>query len=216
MDAPNGLTPKDIFYIMERFILVRWKYKSFFYVFFISAINKMSSLSLDASIRTCKVETGEATRIESDRFLNPHNMVCIPWNGTNSKGQAVCADSFYTKRRGCNSALDRVSVESALRPDYAAYINLNMAGLQGDIYGNQTAWDKSGSSNEWENSRNKLTGNFGGQFQATNYQTCGVNAYEQAMARTAQSNRGAQAANLGYQQNQYRQAGGVGSCGGGH
>ena len=52
----------------------------------------MSSLSLNASIRTCKVEAGEAVRIESDRFLNPNNMVCIPWNGYNNKGQAVCAD----------------------------------------------------------------------------------------------------------------------------
>lgn len=168
----------------------------------------MSSLSLDASIRTCKVETGEANRIESDRFLNPHNMVCIPWNHQNSKGQTVCRDSYYTKTPGCNSALDRVSVESALRPDYAAYINLNMAGLQGDIYGNQIAWDKSGSANSWEQSRNKITGNFGGQFQATNYQSCGIGAYENAMAQTAQANRGAAYANNAFQQNQYRQAGG--------
>ena len=172
----------------------------------------MSSLSLDASIRTCKVETGQANRIASDRFLNPHNMVCIPWNHQNSKGQTVEENSFYTKRAGCNSALDRVSVESALRPDYAAYINLNMAGLQGDIYGNKTAWDKSGSSNDWEKSRNDITGNFGNQFQATNYQTCGLNSYEKAMATTQQANRGAAFANLAYQQNQYQLASGNGRC----
>lgn len=173
----------------------------------------MSSLSLDASIRTCKVETGEASRIESDRFLNPNNMVCIPWNNQNSKGQTVCADSFYTKRRGCNSALDRVSVESNLRPDYAAYVNLNMAGVEGSIYGNQSAWDKSGSANSWEQDRNKITGNFGNQFQSTNYQTCGLNSYEKAMAQTQQSNRQAAFANNAYQQNNYRQAAGGGSCG---
>ena len=84
----------------------------------------MSSLSLDASIRTCKVISGEASRIESDRFLNPNNMVCIPWTGYNLTGQQVCADSFYTKTPGCNSALDRVSVENTLRPQYGEYINL--------------------------------------------------------------------------------------------
>ena len=173
----------------------------------------MSSLSLNASIRTCKVDTGEASRIESDRFLNPNNMICTPWNNQNSKGQTVCADSFYTKRAGCNSALDRVTVESNLRPDYAAYINLNMSGLQGDIYGNQTAWDESGSANKWEESRNLLTGNFGNQFKSTNYQTCGIGSYENSMAHNQQNNRQASYANNAFEQNQYRQASGGGSCG---
>lgn len=160
----------------------------------------MSNLSLDASIRTCKVETGEATRIESDRFLNPNNMVCIPWNGYNLKGQQVCADSFYTKTRGCNSALDRVSVESFLRPDYAAYINLNMQGIQGDIYGsgNPTSFAEAGAANAWADSRNKITGNFGNQWQSSNYMTCGLNAYERAMAQTQQADRMAAASNAGY------------------
>ena len=78
----------------------------------------MSNLSLQKSIRTCKVETGWANRIESDRFLNPNVMVCPLWNGMNLKGQAVCPDSFVTKSRGCNSAKDRVVVENDLRPDY--------------------------------------------------------------------------------------------------
>lgn len=172
----------------------------------------MSSLSLNKSIRTCKVETGQATRIESDRFLNPNNMVCIPWNGFNSKGQAVCADSFYTKTPGCRSALDRVHVENDLRPEYSAYINLNAAGIQGDIYGNPTAWAESGSSNEWEKERNQITGNFGGQFQATNYQTCGINAYERGMAQKQQNNRQAAFANNAHEQYQYSQAAGNGGC----
>ena len=164
----------------------------------------MSSLSLDASIRTCKVETGEASRIESDRFLNPTNMVCPMWNGQNSKGQAVCADSFYTKRAGCNSALDRVTVESGLRPDYAAYINLNMAGLQGDIYGNPTAWEESGSSNQWLDNRHNTTGQFGNQFGSTNQQSCGAGAYERGMAQVSQASRQEAYANNAYYQKQYR------------
>jgi hypothetical protein len=172
----------------------------------------MSSLSLNASIRTCSVETGEASRIESDRFLNPNNMVCIPWNGYNNKGQKVCADSWNTKTAGCRSAMDRVSVENHLRPDYAAYVNLNTAGIQGDIYGNATAWDESGSANAWQESRNHITGNYGNQWGSTNYQTCGLNAYENAMSQTQQNNRGAAFANNAFQQNQYKQAAG-GSCG---
>lgn len=168
-----------------------------------------SNLSLDASIRTCRVETGEASRILSDRFLNPNNMVCIPWNGYNSKGQGVCADSFYTKTPGCNSAEDRVEVESFLRPDYAAYINLNMQGLQGDIYGNQTATEDAGSANKWQKSRNLITGNFGNQWQSTNYQTCGLNAYDQAMSQTQQANRQAAFANSAYKSYARRQNSGM-------
>jgi hypothetical protein len=172
----------------------------------------MSSLSLDASIRTCKVETGQAVRIQSDRFQNPHNMVCPTWNNQNSKGQTVCADSFYTKRAGCNSALDRVSVESDLRPDYSAYMNLNMAGVEGDIY-NQTAWDKSGSANSYETSRKNYTGSFGNQFASSNIQSCGVNSYEKAMAQKAQGNRMASYSSHAMNQNDYRSSGGMGSCG---
>lgn len=47
------------------------------------------SISLEKSVRTCSVNTGEANRIQSDRFFNPQNMVCIPWNGLNNKGQEV-------------------------------------------------------------------------------------------------------------------------------
>ena len=169
----------------------------------------MSSLSLDASIRTCKVETGEANRIESDRFLNPNNMVCIPWNGSNSKGQQVCADSFRTKTPGCNSALDRVSVETFLRPDYTSYITLNAAGIQGDIYGgNPTSAADSKAANSWNDSRNDITGNFGNQWGSTNYMNCGMNSYERAMAQTQQANRQASAANNGYQSHSKRTCGG--------
>ena len=38
------------------------------------------SVSLESAIRTCKVDTAYAAKIESDRFLNPGNMVCPVWN----------------------------------------------------------------------------------------------------------------------------------------
>ena len=83
----------------------------------------MSSISLEGSIRTCKVDTGYANKVESDRFLNPENMVCPIWNGVDLTGRRVCPDSFYTKSAGCNSAEDRVVVENNLRPQYAEYVN---------------------------------------------------------------------------------------------
>lgn len=170
----------------------------------------MSSLSLDASIRTCKVDTGEATRIESDRFLNPNNMVCVPWNGYNSKGQQVCADSYYTKTAGCNSALERVSVETFLRPDYTSYITLSAQGIQGDIYGNgnPTSYADSKAATAWNDSRDKITGSFGNQWRSSNYMACGLNSYERAMAQTQQADRMASYANNSYQSDANRSCSG--------
>ena len=96
----------------------------------------MSSISLEASIRTCKVDTGWANKIESDRFLNPNLMVCPVWNGFDSAGRSVAPDSFVTKRAGCNSAEDRVVVENAQRPQYMEYITLDAQGIRGNMYGN--------------------------------------------------------------------------------
>ena len=91
------------------------------------------AISLEAAIRTCKVDTGWANKVESDRFLNPNNMVCPIWNGVDLTGRRVCPDSFYTKRAGCNSAEDRVVVENAQRPQYMEYINLSANGIDGAI-----------------------------------------------------------------------------------
>jgi hypothetical protein len=93
----------------------------------------MSTLSLLSSIRTCKVDTGWANKIQSDRFLNSNNMLCPPWSGFDTAGRPVCADSFYTKTPGCNSAGDRVTVENALRPQYIEYVNLDASGIQGGL-----------------------------------------------------------------------------------
>lgn len=149
----------------------------------------MSSLSLEASIRTCDVETGEASRIQSDRFLNPNSMVCIPWNGVNSKGQPICPDSFWTKTPGCNSAEDRVQVENGLRPQYFDYITLNAGGIQGNIYGNVMARDQVAQSTKELRDTNQLTGNFGKQWGANVYPGCNVFPYRQAMSQEAEAAR---------------------------
>ena len=89
------------------------------------------SISLQSAIRTCDVNVAWANRIESDRFLNPSNMLCPIWSGVDSTGREVCVDSFKTKRAGCNSALDRVDVENNLRPQYSEYVNLQALGIDG-------------------------------------------------------------------------------------
>jgi len=120
-------------------------------------------ISIEASTRTCKVDTASAARIESDRFLNPLNVVCPTWTGRDLSGRQVCADSFYTKRAGCNSAEDRVMVENNLRPQYSEYINLDVnEGIRGNIYENNSYYQQAGvRSHGLQNLRN-VTGNFGG------------------------------------------------------
>lgn len=96
----------------------------------------MSELSLQKSIRTCKVDTGNADRLDSDRFLNANNTLCPVWTGRDLTGRQVCSDSFYTKSAGCNTPNDRIIVENdVVRPKYFEYIPLNAVGVTGNIYG---------------------------------------------------------------------------------
>ena len=159
------------------------------------------SISLEKSVRTCSVNVGEANRIQSDRFFNPGNMVCIPWNGLNNKGQEVAPDSFYTKTPGCDSAEDRVLVENSQRPKYFNYVTLGAQGVNGDFYGrsnNDNFRDAVGRDN-FDRSRNQLTGNFGKQFGANvAYQGCSVGAYERNQAMMAQATRGQTGLQNGY------------------
>jgi len=148
------------------------------------------SISLEKSVRTCSVNTGEAKRIQSDRFLNPHNLICVPWNGLNNKGQEVCPDSQWTKTAGCDSALDRVAVENSQRPKYINYVTLGADGIQGSIYGQVADYTNAVGREKDMMSRNQITGNFGLQWGANEkYQGCSVGAYERNMAQMAQQMR---------------------------
>jgi len=92
----------------------------------------MANISLEGSIRTCKVDSGWGAKLYSDRFLNPSQMLCPVWNGVDTQGRpGICPDSFMTKAPGCNSASDRVIVENALRPQYMEFVTLDAAGLRG-------------------------------------------------------------------------------------
>ena len=95
-----------------------------------------SNLSLAKSIRTCNVHSGNANRIQSDRFLNSGQMACVLWNGYNNKGQPIHPDSAYTKQAGCNSSLDRIAVENYLRPQYSSYVGTTASAIEGASYPN--------------------------------------------------------------------------------
>lgn len=94
-------------------------------------------ISLNKSVRTCKVDTGYADRIQSARFQETDLMVCPNWQGVDTPGRWVHPDSFYTKTAGCNLPMDRVAVENFLRPTYMTYINLDASGFKSDLYGEQ-------------------------------------------------------------------------------
>jgi hypothetical protein len=95
------------------------------------------SISLLGSINVCKVNTGWANKIQSDRFENPSNLLCPLWNGQDNFGRFVHPDSFVTKNAGCNSADDRVAVENFLRPQYMEYVALDAAGFNAPLYNGQ-------------------------------------------------------------------------------
>lgn len=73
---------------------------------------------------------GVSEQLAGYRTLYPDAMMCPMWTGTDLAGRPVCENSFYTKRAGCNSALDRIKVEDSLRPRYAEFL-LDARGIEG-------------------------------------------------------------------------------------
>lgn len=94
------------------------------------------SISLESAIRTLKVDSGSAPRLESERYIgNGEHKTCFHWSGIDMVGRRVSPDSFYTKSAGCHDATDRILVENQIsRPRYFSYIALNPEGLIGDSY----------------------------------------------------------------------------------
>ena len=134
-------------------------------------------ISIDKSIRTSRVDTGSAARLESDRFLNSCNATCPVWNSQDTTGRMVCEDSFNTKSPGCNSAVERVEVENYQRPQYFDYVNLDAYGLNGNMY-SQASQSRSHALNEVHN----LTGNFGQQHGSRLQYSDSYAKYEKGMS----------------------------------
>ena len=148
-------------------------------------------LSLNGALRTCKVNTGWANRLESDRFQNPNLMVCPTWNGMDNAGRPVTADSFNTKRRGCNSADDRVSVENNLRPQYMEYISLDASGISAPLYGSTNMLTSDANiQRRTIQDVDTITGHFGNSSYPNKMQsTCAIYAMNQGMAQEATEKR---------------------------
>lgn len=91
----------------------------------------MSNVSLTANLLTDKVQTGAAAQSFTYRVQDPNAQMCPVWNGQDLAGRPVCEYSFYTKRAGCNSSLDRITVENFLRPKYTSFVTTNAAGIAG-------------------------------------------------------------------------------------
>lgn len=191
----------------------------------------MSNISLEASVRTCKVNTGWANRIQSDRFENSNLMMCPVWNERDLTGRKVCEDSFWTKREGCNSALDRINVENDQRPQYAEYITLDTSGYRADMYDDMKpgvelyrprmehyvkGMEKNMSEAEASlgcdtlANTHKYTGQFGyvTGFRQNVEPTCSIYPYEYAMSSMAQQQRNQQGMAQGSKSESYRSSGG--------
>lgn len=176
----------------------------------------MSGLSLEKSIRTCKVNVGWSNRIQSDRFLNSANLLCPTWvagvdgkqnYGYDLAGRQVCQDSFYTKSPGCNPSTDRIVVENDLRPDYVSYIALNAAGIKGAVYGNQSIQNNANAYAQSLNDLNKVTGHFNNDFMSNvQNNSCSLLPYDAMMK--AQQQKNGQAMFNAYFANGYRSASG--------
>lgn len=89
------------------------------------------TLSLNATIRTCKVDSGNASKIQSDRFQNPGNLTCPMFNGYDQAGRPAISNTINTKYAGCNNPSERILPENNLRPQYAEMITLNTGGVSG-------------------------------------------------------------------------------------
>jgi hypothetical protein len=138
--------------------------------------------SLESAIRTCKVNTGNADRIESDRFLGfPDKKTCPPFLGTDLVGRSICPDSFMTKSAGCNTAEDRIYIENTVsRPHYYEYINLSPRGMlddetiEGFGYGQQeSSYIREGFGT---NGTSSQYGNGNGNGASCSTGGCGLNA----------------------------------------
>ena len=87
--------------------------------------------SLESAIKTLKVNTGSAPRLESERYIGSGEYkTCFTWDGRDLIGRRINPDSYYTKSPGCHSATDRILVENQIsRPRYYTYIALSPYGL---------------------------------------------------------------------------------------
>lgn len=142
----------------------------------------MANVSLQGSIRGCRVDTGWASRIQSDRYENSSQMSCPVWNGVDMYGRSVCPDSYNTKTAGCNSSGDRIAVENVLRPQYAEYVTLNAQGISGNMYNEQSM-----QRQQTLNNLRKITGSTGVGYGSKIEPHCTNTPYDDAQVQIARA-----------------------------
>lgn len=94
----------------------------------------MALPSITGEILTSKVNVGYADKLWSTERQDQNQMMCPMWGGYDLTGRQVCADSFYTKNEGCNTAIDRINVENDQRPRYVNFVTLSAEGIGGALY----------------------------------------------------------------------------------
>ncbi len=134
----------------------------------------MSVLSLQKSVRTCRIDSGYAPKLQSERFLNSCQVICPVWNGLDQYGRMVAPDSMMIETAGCRSALDRVDVENYQRPQYFELVNLDGFGVQGNIYS-----DDAGNRTAFNQNLNEIVGSPGYDFGAYVTSNCNADRYEE-------------------------------------
>jgi len=134
----------------------------------------MSVLSLQKSVRTCRVDSSWAPKLQSERFLNSCQVICPVWTGTDQYGRIVCPDSMMIETAGCRSALDRVDVENYQRPQYFELVNLDGFGVQGNIYS-----DDAGNRTAFNQNLYEIVGNPGYDYGAFVQPRCVADRYEE-------------------------------------
>jgi len=77
------------------------------------------------------VNTDWAARYQTDRILNPNNMICPIRNYIDPLGRSADHYSLNTTSAGCNSALDRVNIEDSQRPSHFSSASLSSLGIEG-------------------------------------------------------------------------------------
>jgi hypothetical protein len=84
----------------------------------------MSGPPISKSVRGASINYGDAPRIYSERFLNPHLTTCFQSPGYDSFGREICGDGgAFARAPGCFSVLDVVEQEnSCMRAGLAEHV----------------------------------------------------------------------------------------------
>ena len=166
------------------------------------------SLSLAKNVQTCKVNTGAANVMMSQRFENKNDMLCPKFNGHDNAGRRVCKNSFVTRTSGCDSAEPRIIVENNQRPNYSDYVTLNIKGITGPLYGSTNMYTSTMNiQNKSLAQSRKVGGHFGGQTNKAQ-SACSISPEADAMAQIAAKKRARGIAKLGARSENFRKRAG--------